>query len=37
MKELLIEMINRANDRQIERLFCFIKSYLAEVKNESRH
>lgn len=28
MKELIIEMINRANDKQIERLFYFIKAYL---------
>ncbi len=28
MKEIIIEMINRANDKQIERLFYFIKAYL---------
>lgn len=28
MKEIIIEMINRANDKQIERLFYFIRAYL---------
>ena len=28
MKNILIDMINRASDRQIERLFYFIRSYL---------
>ena len=26
MKEIIIEMINKANDKQIERLFFFINS-----------
>jgi len=29
MKEVLIEMINKADDRQIERLYFFIRSYLS--------
>lgn len=30
MKEIIIEMINKASDRQIERLFYFIKAYLQQ-------
>ena len=29
MRGILIEMINRASDKQIERLFFFIRAYLA--------
>lgn len=30
MKEIIIEMINKASDKQIERLFYFIKAYLGD-------
>ena len=30
MKQTLIEMISKANDRQIERLFFFIRAYLSQ-------